>query len=198
MANPRDAYKVVVIGCSGVGKTSLVSRIVHGSFYELEQSTIGIDFGKTSITLDDGTKRELHIWDTAGQERFNSLIPSYVRNADVCLIVFDVTSENTYRQLWKWLDYVRSNIITKNHICVVVANKIDRPPLKRKISHDTSKEWAEKHNCLHYQTSSKTGDGVEHLFKDMMGNIPEKKIVAPPTDTFLSSPTQPLFNRCAC
>ncbi len=106
-------FKVVLVGDQNVGKTSIISRFIHDSFeqtsnviYLITQPTVGIDFVTKTLQIDGETIR-LQLWDTAGQERFRSLIPSYVRDADCCLIVIDVSCKSTFEGIDKWHDFVR-------------------------------------------------------------------------------------------
>ena len=85
-------FKLVFLGEQSVGKTSLITRFMYDTFDVNYQATIGIDFLSKTMYLDDRTVR-LQLWDTAGQERFRSLIPSYIRDSSVAIIVYDVTSK---------------------------------------------------------------------------------------------------------
>lgn len=86
-------YKIVFLGEQGVGKTSLITRFMYDTFDDHYQATIGIDFLSKTMYLDDKTIR-LQLWDTAGQERFRSLIPSYIRDSRVAIVVYDITRRN--------------------------------------------------------------------------------------------------------
>ena len=85
-------YKLVFLGDQSVGKTSIVTRFMYDTFDSSYQATIGIDFLSKTMYLEDRTVR-LQLWDTAGQERFRSLIPSYIRDSSVAVIVYDITSK---------------------------------------------------------------------------------------------------------
>ena len=88
---PLEKYKLVFLGDPGVGKTSIITRFMYDTFDSTYQATIGIDFLSKTMYLEDRTIR-LQLWDTAGQERFRSLIPSYIRDSSVAVIVYDLTS----------------------------------------------------------------------------------------------------------
>lgn len=88
---PLSKYKCVFLGDQGSGKTSIIKSFMYGSFDHNYQATIGIDFLSKTMYLDDRTVR-LQIWDSAGQERFRSLIPSYIRDSSVAVVVYDITS----------------------------------------------------------------------------------------------------------
>ncbi|XP_062582623.1 ras-related protein Rab-6A-like [Saccostrea cucullata] len=90
--NPLRKFKLVFLGEQSVGKTSLITRFMYDSFDNTYQATIGIDFLSKTMYLEDRTIR-LQLWDTAGQERFRSLIPSYIRDSSVAVVVYDITSK---------------------------------------------------------------------------------------------------------
>jgi Ras-related protein Rab-6A len=89
--SPLAKYKLVFLGDQGVGKTSIITRFMYDTFDKNYQATIGIDFLSKTMYLEDRTVR-LQLWDTAGQERFRSLIPSYIRDSSVAVVVYDITS----------------------------------------------------------------------------------------------------------
>jgi Ras-related protein Rab-6A len=89
--NPLKKFKLVFLGEQSVGKTSLITRFMYDSFDNMYQATIGIDFLSKTMYLEDRTVR-LQLWDTAGQERFRSLIPSYIRDSSVAVVVYDISS----------------------------------------------------------------------------------------------------------
>merc|ERR1711892_1326111 len=105
--NPLRKFKLVFLGEQSVGKTSLITRFMYDSFDNTYQATIGIDFLSKTMYLEDRTVR-LQLWDTAGQERFRSLIPSYIRDSTVAVVVYDVTNINSFQQTNKWIDDVRT------------------------------------------------------------------------------------------
>ena len=118
-----DNYKIVLIGDINVGKTSILSRFRYGSFESDYMPTLGIDFFSKNLFFEDKTIR-LILWDTAGQERFRSLIPSYLKNADFIIIVFDITNKESFLSLNKWLTDAKNNA-SENTIYVICGNKID-------------------------------------------------------------------------
>jgi len=103
-SNPLRKFKLVFLGEQSVGKTSLITRFMYDNFDAQYAATIGIDFLSKTMYLDDRTVR-LQLWDTAGQERFRSLIPSYIRDSSVAVVVYDVTSTSPTPECWfgHWL-----------------------------------------------------------------------------------------------
>jgi len=119
--------------------------------------------------LDDRTVR-LQLWDTAGQERFRSLIPSYIRDSSVAVVVYDVTNAKTFEQTRKWVDDVRAER-ENNVIIVLVGNKTDLSD-KRQVTEAQGQEEARKNNLMHIETSAKLGHNVKLLFKRIAQALP--------------------------
>jgi small GTP-binding protein len=120
---PIATFKLVLLGHTGVGKTSLLAKYTSGQFNYSLMTTIGLDF-KDKVVNVDGIPIRMRIWDTAGQERFETLTVQYLRGAQGVILVFDLTSEHTYDRLLKWLDET-INILYQDIPVVVVGNKID-------------------------------------------------------------------------
>ncbi|KAF6011733.1 Rab GTPase ypt6 [Brettanomyces bruxellensis] len=165
-------YKIVFLGDQGVGKTSLITRFMYDTFDSHYAATIGIDFLSKTMYLDDKTIR-LQLWDTAGQERFRSLIPSYIRDSNVAIVVYDITNRDSFNDVQKWLDYIREER-GKDVLIILVGNKSD---LKDKVvTSDEAEELSKKLGCnLFIETSSKNGYNVKKLFKKVAKMLPELK-----------------------
>lgn len=154
-------FKVVVIGDSGVGKSSLVSRFTDGVFLEEMSSTIGIDFRVKTITV--GKKRvRLTIWDTAGQERFRTLTGAYYRGAQIVILVFDVTDTVSFESIETWLEELSTYLDHKSAVKVLIGNKLDKNP--REVDVATAMAVARRHDMLYLETSAKTKTGVSDAF----------------------------------
>ncbi|KAI4725958.1 ras-domain-containing protein [Aureobasidium sp. EXF-10728] len=170
--NPLKKFKLVFLGEQSVGKTSLITRFMYDSFDNTYQATIGIDFlSKVAPTmyLEDRTVR-LQLWDTAGQERFRSLIPSYIRDSSVAVVVYDITSAKSFQQTRKWVDDVRGER-GSDVIIVLVGNKTDLND-KREVTTQQGEEEAKKHNLMFIETSAKVGHNVKPLFKRIAQALP--------------------------
>ena len=152
-----------------VGKTSLITRFMYDSFDSTYQATIGIDFLSKTMYLEDRTVR-LQLWDTAGQERFRSLIPSYIRDSSVAVVVYDITSQKSFQQTRKWVDDVRGER-GNDVIIVLVGNKTDLND-KREVTAAQGEEEAKKHNLMFIETSAKVGHNVKALFKRIAQALP--------------------------
>ncbi|KAF8411466.1 hypothetical protein HHK36_004017 [Tetracentron sinense] len=123
IVSPLAKYKLVFLGDQSVGKTSIITRFMYDKFDNTYQATIGIDFLSKTMYLEDRTVR-LQLWDTAGQERFRSLIPSYIRDSSVAVIVYDVANRQSFLNTSKWIEEVRTER-GSDVIIVLVGNKTD-------------------------------------------------------------------------
>lgn len=168
-SNPLKKFKLVFLGEQSVGKTSLITRFMYDSFDNTYQATIGIDFLSKTMYLEDRTVR-LQLWDTAGQERFRSLIPSYIRDSSVAVVVYDITNKKTFENTRKWVDDVRSER-SNDVIIVLVGNKTDLND-KREVTTAQGEEEAKKNNLMFIETSAKVGHNVKALFKRIAQALP--------------------------
>lgn len=162
-------FKLVLLGDIYVGKTSIINRFMYDSFDSNYQATIGIDFLSKTLYLEDRTIR-LQLWDTAGQERFRSLIPNYIRDLSVAVIVFDVTNAQTFENLDRWVDDV-TNQRGDGALIVIVANKIDKEE-ERCVTTEQGQSKAKAHNSMYVEVSAKTGDSIKLLFKKIASELP--------------------------
>lgn len=119
--------------------------------------------------LEDRTVR-LQLWDTAGQERFRSLIPSYIRDSSVAVVVYDITNKKTFENTRKWVDDVRGER-GNDVIIVLVGNKTDLND-KREVTTQQGEEEAKKNNLMFIETSAKVGHNVKTLFKRIAQALP--------------------------
>ena len=169
-ASSINNYKIVVIGDINVGKTSILSRFRYGSFEPEYMPTLGIDFFSKNLFFEDKTIR-LILWDTAGQERFRSLIPSYLKNADCIIIVFDITNKESFLSLNRWLTDAKNNA-NENTIYVICGNKIDLME-KRSINENEINEYIKKNGLIYMECSAKNGQGIKDLFNIIAKNLGE-------------------------
>ncbi|KAI8057107.1 ras family-domain-containing protein [Syncephalis plumigaleata] len=167
--NPLRKFKLVFLGEQSVGKTSLITRFMYDSFDNTYQATIGIDFLSKTMYLEDRTVR-LQLWDTAGQERFRSLIPSYIRDSSVAVVVFDIANRNSFVNTDKWIDDVRAER-GNDVIIVLVGNKTDLVD-KRQVSTEEGEKKAAELNVMFIETSAKAGFNVKPLFRKIALALP--------------------------
>jgi len=167
---PLAKYKLVFLGDQSVGKTSIITRFMYDNFDRHYQATIGIDFLSKTMYLEDRTVR-LQLWDTAGQERFRSLIPSYIRDSSVAVVVYDVTNRASFLNTTKWVDDVRAERGNDVVICLV-GNKTDLGNDKRQISTEEGEERAKRDGLLFVECSAKAGYNVKSLFRKLATSLP--------------------------
>ncbi|KAF3835746.1 hypothetical protein F7725_028304, partial [Dissostichus mawsoni] len=172
--NPLRKFKLVFLGEQSVGKTSLITRFMYDSFDNTYQATIGIDFLSKTMYLEDRTPPQLslcepqvrlQLWDTAGQERFRSLIPSYIRDSTVAVVVYDITNVNSFQQTSKWIEDVRTER-GSDVIIMLVGNKTDLSD-KRQITIEEGEQRAKELSVMFIETSAKTGYNVKQQSLEM-------------------------------
>ncbi|VVT57866.1 uncharacterized protein SAPINGB_P005909 [Magnusiomyces paraingens] len=172
MAARNDAvekYKLVLLGEQSVGKTSLLSRFMYDSFDSQYKATIGIDFMSKTMYLADRTIR-LQLWDTAGQERFRTLIPSYIRDSHVAIVVYDITSRQSFNDAARWIEDVRTER-GDQVIIALVGNKTDLRD-ERQVTVEEGEAKARELGILFMETSAKLGYNVKALFKKVAAELP--------------------------
>ena len=161
-------FKVVVIGDSGVGKSSICTRYTKDIYHNMFISTIGVDFECHTICL-DGKNIKLQIWDTAGQERFKAITNSFYRGADGIIIVFDVTSYESFHNVRKWLEEVNKRE-SETPYKLILGNKCDQEN-KRQVSFDTAKEYANQLDIPYLETSAKSAVNIDQAFLNMASKL---------------------------
>lgn len=162
-----DTLKVIIVGPSAVGKTSLLNRFVHNEFVLKYKMTIGVDFLTKTIEYEPSKLVKLHIWDIGGQERFKFLHRSFYDGAAGALITFDLSRQHTYSSMKTWLAEMRS-IMDNDIPKVIIGNKSDLiPEIGQIIDRTEAKDYAKSENCFYMETSAKTGENVEKAFQEL-------------------------------
>eukprot|EP01066_Platyproteum_vivax_P008409 Platyproteum_vivax@DN3524_c0_g1_i1.p1 len=164
-----NKYKLVFLGEQAVGKTSIITRFMYDTFDTNYQATIGIDFLSKTMYLEDRTVR-LQLWDTAGQERFRSLIPGYIRDSSVAVIVYDITNRASFTNTSKWIDEVRTER-AENVIIALVGNKSDLAD-KRQVPTAEGEAKAKENDIMFIETSAKAGANIKALFRKLAAALP--------------------------
>jgi len=165
MAHSSVDAKVVLLGTTGVGKSSLGIRFVEGNFDGSVMSTVGAHFISKTVTFDDAAVR-LNIWDTSGQERYRSLIKGFYRNAEVAILVVDVTSKDSLDALDHWVGELQQNTQSMP-ILAIACNKVDLGD-RRAIDMPSVLRYAEKVGArIVMDTSAKDGTNVASLFRNV-------------------------------
>ncbi|KAI6181120.1 hypothetical protein M3Y98_00794800 [Aphelenchoides besseyi] len=158
-------YKVVFVGDSAVGKTCFLHRFCHSRFKPLFNATIGVDFTMKQIRVHDRTIT-VQLWDTAGQERFRSITKQYFRKADAVVLVYDVTSEQSFLNVRNWIESIRYGVDDSCVMCLV-ANKIDLCPndQARVVSYKNGKDLADEFDMIYFETSAFNGLGINDCMR---------------------------------
>ncbi|KAH0865851.1 hypothetical protein HID58_083062 [Brassica napus] len=167
--SPLAKYKLVFLGDQSVGKTSIITRFMYDKFDTTYQATIGIDFLSKTMYLEDRTVR-LQLWDTAGQERFRSLIPSYIRDSSVAVVVYDVSNRLSFLNTSKWIEEVRTER-AGDVIIVLVGNKTDLVD-KRQVSIEEGDSKGREYGVIFIETSAKAGFNIKPLFRKIAAALP--------------------------
>jgi len=164
--NYDEKCQLLIIGNSAVGKTSILSKYTNKTFNENYKATIGLDFFTKDETI-DGKIIRIKIWDTAGQERYKALTKCFFQKAQGVMIVFDVTNKKSYDDLQIWLESIKDHI--DSELIVIIGNKIDLP--KRVIDKKTVEDFLAEQKLDYFETSAKTGEGIEHAIKELVKKI---------------------------
>ncbi|KNC81168.1 Ras-like protein Rab-5C [Sphaeroforma arctica JP610] len=162
MSSPNNVsqYKLVLLGESAVGKSSLVLRFVKGQFQEYQESTIGAAFLTQTLSLDDCTVK-FEIWDTAGQERYHSLAPMYYRGAQAAVVVYDVTSAQSFQRAKNWVKELHRQA-SPDIVIALAGNKCDLS--QRAVDDEVVDAYASENDLLFMETSAKSAKNVNELF----------------------------------
>lgn len=169
MSHRDRLYKVITIGNSGVGKTSLLKQFVESRFTKQYRATVGADYMQAQVMVDD-RMLQLQIWDTAGQERFQSLGAAFYRGADCCILVFDLTDKESFAAVDSWKEEFLAQCAPKDperFPFVLLGNKVDRVS-ERKVNYDDVRAWCRNNNDIPYfETSAKDRIQVEEAFAEV-------------------------------
>mmetsp|Transcript_18166 Transcript_18166/g.20210 ORF Transcript_18166/g.20210 Transcript_18166/m.20210 type:complete len:213 (-) Transcript_18166:108-746(-) len=157
----KHVFKILLVGDSGVGKSSLVLRYCEDKFRDQHITTIGIDFKVKLVTV-DGEKTKLQIWDTAGQERFHTLTTSYYRGAHAIILVYDVAHRKSFENVEKWMRDI-SKFAAPHIQLVLIGNKSDLVH-SRKVKESEGRQQAKVLKMDFFETSAKEDANVDELF----------------------------------
>jgi len=186
-------FKILMIGDSNVGKSSILLKYTHDDFNNEHLTTIGLDFHVKYLKLNDKNIK-LQLWDTAGQERFRSIITSYFRDAQGILVVYDVTNKISFENVENWIKDINDNCKNNNNI-FLVANKID---LNRIISEEEGNKLAQKYNLLYYECSAKTGENIQNIYYNISTILSKKYIENIVKLENIDFNNPPIASKCNC
>uniref|UniRef100_A0AAV2IX10 small monomeric GTPase n=2 Tax=Knipowitschia caucasica TaxID=637954 RepID=A0AAV2IX10_KNICA len=208
--------KLLALGDSGVGKTTFLYRYTDNKFNPKFITTVGIDFREKRViytasnpngnTTGKTFKVHLQLWDTAGQERFRSLTTAFFRDAMGFLLMFDLTSQQSFLNVRNWMSQLQSNAYCENPDIVLIGNKADLAD-QREVQEKQAKELADKYGIPYFETSAATGVEVDKAvitLLDLVMKRMEQCVDKPPAEgangTGSTKLTEPLTNqkKCAC
>lgn len=161
-------FKLVLLGEASVGKSCLVVRFAKGEFYEYQEPTIGAAFMTQTVNLGDVAVK-FEIWDTAGQERYKSLAPMYYRGAAAAVIVYDVTSKESFDGAKSWVNELQPT----GSLIALAGNKADLE-VNRVVDAETAQAYANEMGILFMETSAKTGQNVTEIFQEVAKKLPKQ------------------------
>ena len=165
--------KLILLGDSGVGKTTLLSRYMDEEVIPNLPCTIYADFKIKSYKINSSTTAELVIWDTCGQEKYRSLTNQYFKDAHGVILMYDVYNKRSFTDLNIWLEEIKKNIIKENVSIILVGNKVDLN--SRNTTFEQASNYAKDNDILYCETSSKDGYNIETAFENLVKDIIEKR-----------------------
>lgn len=169
----ENVFKLLLIGDSGVGKSSIMMRFTDDTFSSDIGTTIGVDFKVKYINVNQNNKMKrikLTIWDTAGQERFRTLTSSYYRGAQGVILVYDISKPESFSQLRQWLHEVETYSTYPQIVKLLVGNKLDLES-ERKVTKAEGQAFAKEQGMVFMECSAKTSQGIEKAFEEIAYQI---------------------------
>jgi small GTP-binding protein len=159
--------KILTLGDTTVGKTSIILRFTKEKYTENRLATIGVDF-KSQIMQIENNRVKVLIWDTAGQERFKNIASQYYNGGDGAILVFDITNKSTFERISYWLDELNQKKDLKELALVLVGNKIDLKD-NRQVSSEEAQSFAKQNNIKYFETSAQENIGIDEVMKYIVG-----------------------------
>ncbi|KAK8866328.1 hypothetical protein M9Y10_009289 [Tritrichomonas musculus] len=171
--NNAQSHKVVILGDSRVGKTSILSRQMLGYQPPTQNPTIGCHCSEIHVTVDDKATT-LQVWDTAGQEMYRALVPVYLRGAQAAILVYDITDRESFKSINHWYEILVDVVSTGTPI-FLVGNKIDLEK-DAVVDDQSARAFAQSHNSQLFKVSAMTGQGLDGLFQAIASKILEDEV----------------------
>lgn len=167
--------KVIILGDASVGKTSITIRYTTKNFQESYVPTIGAQFQQPRIQLKNGNTLKMNLWDTAGEEKFRSLLQIYYRESKGAILVYDITSIDSFTSIEKaWLPALADHIKKEEAVLFLVGNKKDIPVKDKKVETEVAQRFAESNGMIFVEVSAKSGEGIDELFNILAEKLSQK------------------------
>lgn len=177
MSDYDHLIKLLMLGDTAVGKSSLLMRFCEEKYEQNHVITIGVDF-KMKTIMRESKKLQLQVWDTAGQERFRTITPTYYRAAMGVVLTYDITSEDTFNNVQAWMQNLMEHTSEGPPTqCVLVGNKSDLEE-QRVVSRERGEKLAEQYGIKLFETSAKTGEGVETAYFHLADRVYETRFAS--------------------
>ena len=165
----EDVMKVITVGESEVGKTSIIRRYIHNIFDESILSTIGLNFSYKEVKLKNGKNLKIKLIDTAGQEKYKALAKSYFKNVDAVLFIFAINDKDSFDNIINWINFFKDNHNGKEGIPMyLIGNKSDQ---EREVQKDVIDDFISKNNYKYFETSAKENTGIDELFQELSEDL---------------------------
>lgn len=164
-----NILKILLLGDSSVGKTCFLMRYADSTFQEVHMSTVGLDYRLKDMVMEDQKQVTVQIWDTAGQDRFRAITKNYYKGADGIVLIYDVTSRDTFQNITTWITQIKENASTSAKI-IIVGNKIDMTD-QIKVSTDEISKLASENNLKFIEASAKNNIRIDECFNLLVNDI---------------------------
>ena len=169
--------RVLTLGYTDVGKTSILLRFTNNQFHDKYVSTIGIDFKSKPLKINDNTTVKVLVWDTAGEEKYKGIVKSFYNKANGILLTFDLTNKESFDRIDFWVQELKKNVGLNDLYIVLVGNKKDKIE-DRKVSYEEAEKYSLDNDFGGYfEVSAKTNEGINDLFINVAKGVLNKIIV---------------------
>lgn len=173
----KYVVRVLTLGYTDVGKTSILLRFTKNQFHDKYVSTIGIDFKSKPLKINDNTTVKVLVWDTAGEEKYKGIVKSFYNKANGILLTFDLTNKESFDRIDFWVQELKNNVGLNDLYIVLVGNKKDKIE-DRKVSYEEAEKYSLDNDFGGYfEVSAKTNEGINELFINVAKGVLNKIIV---------------------
>ncbi|CAK94311.1 unnamed protein product (macronuclear) [Paramecium tetraurelia] len=167
----QEVYKIILVGDQGVGKSSILLRYTKDLFQRDYNVTIGLEFASKKVTIQD-TALTLQIWDTAGQEAFRSIARSFYRNSAAIIIVFKLTSRESFLSVPGWVKDIQDN--SDQGVVISMVGNMSDLEAERTVSNEEARQKAMEYNALYFETSAATGQNIDDIFINTLEKVSQQ------------------------